>query len=170
MSEYDIYYTCCAASLLFSLFSIVTLTCFIAAPYGKHSQKGWGCLIPANIAWLFFESPNLAHILIAVIFCPYERLQTGNTLILAMYTLHYINRSIIYPLRTSASAKPVPFTVMASAFVYCILNGYIQTAALTRLETHDLDVFVFVGGALFLTGFLLNIHSDNILMNLRKPG
>ena len=59
---------------------------------------------------------------------------------------------------------------MASAFVYCILNGYIQTASITRLEYHEADALVYRGGAIFFIGLSLNIHSDNILMNLRKPG
>ena len=60
------------------------------------------------------------------------------------------------------------------AFVFCNVNGYIQGRYLTKFGHYDISwltnpCFVF-GAILFVTGMAINIHSDHILRNLRKPG
>ncbi len=166
-SELDFYHYVCLLNLVFIVGSFLFLTFVLPAPYGRHIAKGWGCLVPARLWWVIFESPNLIHIPIALLICP--PLQFPNACLLAMYGIHYINRTLIYPFRVKSN--PVPISIPLSALSYTLMNSYLQTAALTRLESdHVIDPLFVVGAALWLAGFLLNLQSDNILLNLRKPG
>ena len=82
-------------------------------------------------------------------------------------------RALLYPWLITGG-KPTPVFVASLAFSFCTLNGYIQARYLTKYahyETSWLTNPCFVIGVLFfLTGMAINIHSDHILRNLRKPG
>lgn len=98
---------------------------------------------------------------------------TPNTILLSLFVLHYSHRALLYPWLITGG-KPTPVFVASLAFSFCSLNGYIQARYLTKYahyETSWLTNPCFVIGVLFfLTGMAINIHSDHILRNLRKPG
>lgn len=82
-------------------------------------------------------------------------------------------RSLVYPFLIRGG-KPTPFASFALAFVFCIYNGYMQIRYLSHYAeypaywvTHPCFI---IGALLWLVGWLMNIHSDHILRNLRKPG
>ena len=95
----------------------------------------------------------------------------------AAFTIHYSNRVLIYPWRIRGG-KPTPISIMASAFFFCIWNGYIQGYYLTQIapeqQRNSASFFIqcrrVIGLLLWFIGFCINIHSDGILMNLRKEG
>ena len=72
------------------------------------------------------------------------------------------------------NGKPMPFQPFILAFFFCALNGFAQTRSLGNFATYPdswLVGYNFVSGVvLFFTGMAINIHSDHILHNLRKPG
>ena len=70
----------------------------------------------------------------------------------------------------SPDSKPLNFTVLGSAFIYTAVNSYLQTASFLRFEVHYIDILTIIGASIWLLGYVLNIHSDTILLNLRKPG
>jgi len=37
------------------IITILSLTSFITAPYGRHSKSGWGMMIDPKIAWFIME-------------------------------------------------------------------------------------------------------------------
>jgi len=82
-------------------------------------------------------------------------------------------RTFIFPFRLS-SPKPTTVLCFVLAFLFCVINGYMQCRALAVLHSYPASWFqkprTILGLALFFTGLTLNIHSDNILFNLRKPG
>lgn len=149
---------------------------FFTAPYGRHAaeSKAWGPLVNARVAWILMECPNL-------VFSFYfffvrndgAKLPLTNKLLLGMFVLHYINRDLIFPFRTRGG-KPMPFTVMMSAFFYTSWNGYIQAVFLTERkmypDSHLRSPFFILGAFIFFSGFYLNNQADTILINLRKPG
>jgi 3-oxo-5-alpha-steroid 4-dehydrogenase 1 len=99
-----------------------------------------------------------------------------------------MNRTFIYSCLIRGG-KRTPVHVLAMAFAFCSFNGYLQTAqhcrrseaaavmdgwtgqkmigARARRTTLSL---VCAGVALFVVGMAINIHSDHILRNLRRPG
>ena len=159
------------------------LTSQITAPYGKfQASKGWGMLVPARLSWFIMESPNLfMPMVISYVYLGnwnscYQRLQLhpANMCLFAMYQFHYIHRSIIYPLFriNGACHKPMPVSVMLMAFSYCMWNGALQSLALLEVVQypHDwlLEWNVGFGMVVYFIGFLINVRSDSILLDLKS--
>ena len=93
----------------------------------------------------------------------------------AFYMLHYLNRSIIFPLRTRTKGKKMPVFIVLSAVLFNLVNGstngyWLGTLGPTYSESWLSDPRFIIGGCLFLVGAFINIQSDNILLALRKPG
>lgn len=158
------------------------------APYGKHVDGG-GCLkpfkgplLPTKASWVLMECPTLVITALLVWMGPSDCLMTrpSNLVVLGMFVLHYIQRSLVYPLLIRGGA-PMPSFIFASAMTFCAWNGYLQVRNLTYLSCIDEESvgqsdlrlqnpMFYVGVALFFAGFGANLHSDSILRNLRKPG
>lgn len=170
-------------SMVFTAMFTFGLTSCIAAPYGKFmASKGWGMLIPARLAWFVMESPNLfmpmivSHGYLGSWDAGYQRLQHqhANRWLFTMYQLHYIHRSIIYPLFriNGICHKPMPLSVMLMAFSYCIWNGALQSLSLLVVVRYPHDWLlqwnVGVGLVVYFIGFLINIRSDAILLTLKS--
>lgn len=145
---------------------------FITAPYGRYSTAGrWGPLVPARFGWFVMESPNLWMTILVSIFLGQANSTAPTEIALSLFLLHYTNRSIIFPLRLKKPTA-MTFAVMASAFCYCCWNGFNQAVSLivvNPLPAEKIqDPFFWLGVILFFVGFILNIHADTVLMNLRK--
>jgi 3-oxo-5-alpha-steroid 4-dehydrogenase 1 len=156
--------------------TILATVFVVTAPYGRHSTAvGYGRLVPAKAAWMIMESPNLWWCLFY-----YHKhngvshLPSANAILIAMFCGHYINRSLVYPLRLSSGSKPMPLAVMLSAAFYCSWNGFIQSKFLFELHMfpseHLISTRFLVGTMMWFAGFCINYHSDDIMRNLRKPG
>ena len=147
---------------------------FVAAPYGRHMREGWGPKIENRLGWILMELPSpLAMVLFFILGTHSQGIAPA--VFLGMWLLHYINRSIIYPLRIRGKKKYMPVVIMGSAIFFNVTNGFLQGRYVFDLSggysaqwLHD-PCFL-VGAALFLAGFAANYHSDSILRNLRKPG
>jgi len=98
-----------------------------------------------------------------------------NMIVLGVFILHYINRSIIYPFRLK-NAKPWPFWIFAFGFCFTNFNGYLQSVV--HLDPNQCprdfnllqNLRFLCGIVIFFVGFYINQQSDDILRNLRKPG
>ena len=85
----------------------------------------------------------------------------------------FIYRSCIYPF-LMIGGKPTPVYIMSLALLFCTVNGYIQARGAVLFSTYPDNWFtvvrLVVGLCLFWLGLGINIHSDHVLRNLRKPG
>lgn len=157
---------CISPMIFFSLL-------WIQAPYGRHStRQGWGVLVSAPVAWMVMESPNLW--VTALVYWNYGRDMTSlaNKLLLSCFVVHYINRSIVYPLRMSSSqSAPMPLAVCSLAFLFCCWNSLLQSLALVAGPMRPADYLLqpnfALGISLFITGALINIRADETLRSLR---
>ncbi|XP_074432362.1 3-oxo-5-alpha-steroid 4-dehydrogenase 1 isoform X1 [Larus michahellis] len=75
---------------------------------------------------------------------------------------------------TTRTGKPTPFFTFVLALLFCVYNGYLQGRSLSNYAKYPSG---WLKDPLFITGFIgwlvgmaINIHSDHILRNLRKPG
>lgn len=161
----------------------VVLLSGVEAPYGRYNQasekqkKGRvmqalsSCDIPVKLAWVLQESPTL----IAASLCwgmgnAECKKSLGNIISLFCFVAHYINRTIIYPLKLKGS-KPIPLPVMLMAMGFCSVNGYIQCRSLTRYVVVPTTSWTLpVGFTMWGLGVYINTESDRILRELRKPG
>ena len=150
---------------------------YVSAPYGRHSRQGWGPGIQARFGWLIMESASplfLCLFLFRSGGLPGGAASNPVVLLFAgLWLLHYANRAFIYPFRMRGGTRPMALTVVLMAFSFNVVNGYLNG---TWLRRHAVaygpgwlsDPRLLAGAVLFISGFLINIHSDGILRRLRN--
>jgi 3-oxo-5-alpha-steroid 4-dehydrogenase 1 len=91
--------------------------------------------------------------------------------LLSCFLLHYFNRAIIFPCLVSGG-NPMPISVMLLGGLYCAWNGFNQSAYLIGVHGYEdswlVDPRFIIGIALFFSGMIINIQSDNTLFVLKK--
>ena len=153
---------------------VFPLLLFVTAPYGRHTRRGWGIRLNDTLGWIIMEAP--APILFAVFFFLSDRMSSVPLIaFLAIYELHYINRTFIFPFRLKGNRKDMPLSIALSGTLFNILNTYIIARYLFTLgPVYEMswlwDPRFIIGTVIFLIGFRINTHSDSILRNLLKPG
>ena len=165
-------------ALFWAVFAAAVLTCVsllrLNAPYGRHySGRGWGPEMSNRAAWLVMELP--ATIVFAgIYFMGRLASEAVPLMLLGIWQCHYLNRAFIYPLRTRTAGKKMPMVVAGSGFAFNVVNAYVNARFISEFGEYGADWLGdprFLGGlALFAVGLALNVHSDNILLGLRKPG
>lgn len=174
MTELTFYYT-----ILFSFLALACITYialfFFPAPYGRYAEKARGPHVNNRLAWVLQEAP--AFFLMFVYCGIAERPLTAATIaLLCLWQAHYFHRTFIYPF-SLRGGKSVPLATMLLAILFYTVNTYIQGRWLFTLCPEDrytaawlADPRFIIGTMLFISGFVINRHSDHILRNLRKPG
>ena len=112
----------------------------VNAPYGKFSNNGWGKLFNYKIGWFIQEI--VSPITFSYFFI------TGaadkniiSWILFSIWVGHYINRSIIFPIRLS-NAKSIPASVIVSAIFFNLINGFINGFYLGNLAFFDSNYIV----------------------------
>ena len=92
--------------------------------------------------------------------------------------IHYFQRSFIFPLLLRGNSK-MPVSIMLMGATFNTLNALMQGGWLfyivpTYFPDYYADWFskpyIYIGVAVWLFGFITNLHSDYIIRHLRKPG
>jgi hypothetical protein len=113
---------------------VFVLLFFISAPYGRYNRTGWGPTVQARAAWIVMELP--AVLVIAVLFFLHlDSASPLSVIFLAIWQVHYLYRTFVYPLRIRGAKKPFPILLIAMAFIFNVLNGYI-ICPLHRCQPH----------------------------------
>ena len=153
---------------------VFALLFFVTAPYGRHFRGGWGPSISARAGWMVMEAPALLVIGITVI-ANGQRLGILPLLMWGLWELHYLYRTILFPVLMRGSSKRFPLMLVVFAFIFNTLNGYANGMylSLPGLAISDgsfiSNLRVGVGVALFVAGFVTHVMSDRDLRRLRKP-
>lgn len=146
---------------------------FVSAPYGRHVRPGWGPTIPQWLGWMLMESPAVWMVAGVALSGP-DGQTPGALALLALWQLHYVHRTFVYPLRQRTPMRPMPAVVAGLAFVFNVLNGLANGRQLGWSGGYDAawlhDPRFVVGVLVFLAGEALNHHADATLLNLRRPG
>ena len=146
---------------------------FVNAPYGRHVRGGWGPTLSNRLGWIIMESPA-ALAFAAIYFMGRHALEPAPLALCALWLVHYSQRSFVFPLRLRSAKKPMPLSVAGMAIVFNLINAYLNARWISDLGAYPtawLSDPRFVFGALaFAVGMVINIHSDNILFALRRPG
>jgi len=146
----------------------------ITAPYGRHARSGWGTMINNTLGWVVMELPSPVCFALAFFSSDVPK-SNINFLLMGMWMLHYINRSIIFPLRYPNKNKQMPLSIALNAVFFNLVNGSINGYFLGVVQPQYAAGYLMqwnfiLGVTLFAAGYLINIQSDNILLRLRKPG
>ena len=146
----------------------------VTQPYGRHVSKNWGPLLDNKIGWILQETPSLVFLCI-FFFTGTGVKPAGAWFLWAIWVLHYINRSFIYPLRTRTSGKKIPLVIVISAIFFNFVNGFLNGTYLGNFgDAYGTGFFLsahfLIGLPVFIAGVVINNYSDSQLINLRKPG
>lgn len=183
--------------LLQFLFAVCTfvLLFFVNAPYGKHVSKKFGPTVGPRTGWILMEFPAFFVIIFFYLFS----LIGGNfddgrstvvmTVFILIWQCHYIQRTFVYPFLLSKKAKPMALVIPLFGILFNTMNGFINgfylfsgrtilfegtmfEVNLSHLYTVEwlYDPRFIIGLLVFISGMVINIHSDHVLRNLRKPG
>ncbi|XP_070285050.1 3-oxo-5-alpha-steroid 4-dehydrogenase 2 [Myotis yumanensis] len=141
--------------------------------YGKYTGSlAAAPHLPAGAAWFLQELPSLA--LPVAMLARQSRALLGPpaTVLLGLFCAHYFHRTLVYPFLMRG--RPFPVTVLFRGFVFCTGNGLLQAYYLTYCTEYPAewytDIRFILGVCLFVLGMGINIHSDYLLRQLRKPG
>uniref|UniRef100_A0A3B3ZEJ6 3-oxo-5alpha-steroid 4-dehydrogenase (NADP(+)) n=1 Tax=Periophthalmus magnuspinnatus TaxID=409849 RepID=A0A3B3ZEJ6_9GOBI len=146
------------------------------AAYGRHMvHKGPAWMVPAKVAWFLQEMPALLVPLLLSL-SSHSSSSLGQSL--NILNCLFYGRTFVYALLTRG--RPFPVRVMVAAGFVCSLNGFLQSYYLlhcaqfeeewTSKVHYQIGLSFYQGLILFYIGMAINIHSDYILRNLRKPG
>ncbi|KAF3959366.1 hypothetical protein CMV_015817 [Castanea mollissima] len=154
---------------------------FLQAPYGKHNRPGWGPTMSPPLAWILMESPTLWLTLLLFPFGSHSS-NPKSIFLISPFLFHYFHRTCIYPLRlhnnnnnkSKANNGGFPVSVAMMAFVFNLLNAYVQARWVSQYKDYEGDgrfwFRFFVGLVVFLGGMGVNIWSDRVLVGLKKEG
>ncbi|MCP4679716.1 MAG: 3-oxo-5-alpha-steroid 4-dehydrogenase [Deltaproteobacteria bacterium] len=157
----------------FALFTLPFLL-RITAPYGRHVSSKWGPLISNTAGWIIMEWT--VPLVFLIFFLGGEnRHSTVNWVLCSLWMLHYINRSVIYPFRQKSRGKQIPLLMVFFGVFYNFMNAffvghYLGTMRPPYAAQWLWDPRFVCGCLLFFGGLSINWWSDNILLNLRRPG
>jgi hypothetical protein len=146
---------------------------FVTAPYGRHMRGGWGPAIPNRLGWFAMEIVSLAVFASLFLVGPAEK-HLPAWLLFTAWTLHYTNRSLVFPWRTHTRGKTIPLLIVLWAIAFNVVNAGLNGSALGTLYMYSdswlADPRFLAGLVLFITGAAINIRADNALIALRKGG
>jgi 3-oxo-5-alpha-steroid 4-dehydrogenase 1 len=175
MMRMEIFNTICFAWIALALIVFVTMF-FITAPFGRHTSAKWGAMINNKLGWVIMEFPSLA-IMVYFLFWGSRSFQSYAWILFVLWLVHYVNRTIVYPMRIKPTPKKMPLFIVGSAIFFNVvnagLNGY-YLGELAPVESYDKSWLTsphFIAGMiLFIAGMSINWRSDNMLMRLREKG
>lgn len=145
----------------------------ITAPYGRHSKSSWGPMVSNRVGWIMMELPVL--LVLYGFLLTYGKWPSNPVIVfVVLFSVHYINRSLVFPFRIKTRGKKMPLLIACSAIFFNLMNGSLLGYYFTRFDEYTnawfSDPRFIIGTLLFVTGWIINIWADEKLMNLRKPG
>ena len=146
----------------------------VTAPYGRHMRPGWGPEVPARFGWMAMEGTAL--VVFAALFLLGSTPKTAPMWVFfAAWVAHYINRSLIFPLRAHMAGRRMPAVIAGGGVLFGIINGGLNGGFLGSLSApYPMDWLAdprfHIGLAVFLIGAAINHRADDRLLALRRPG
>ena len=112
-------------------------------------------------------------IIISLFFINQEKFAPISTFLFTLWIIHYFNRTLIFPFRIKTKGKRMPVIIVLFAILFNSINATINGIDLGKtIDFHSYTTIDFVrsgiGLVLFMTGMIINLSSDTILIGLRK--
>lgn len=116
--------------------SLVYLTFIFTFRYASSKK----CVVNARAAWFVQEVASLIGPFCLIL--SNIKLNFRQQMTLLCFSIHYIHRSFIYPLKMSSKSKPMPILPTLLAFIFCTFNGMMQSISMSyNLRTVVEDQF-----------------------------
>jgi 3-oxo-5-alpha-steroid 4-dehydrogenase 1 len=142
----------------------------IKVPYGRHATSGWGPMIDNHWGWFWMEVPGLLTFPLLAILGPTEK-DTLSWILIALWTIHYLNRVFIFPFRIKTKGKKMPLIIAGSAILFNLINGFVNGYYIGFVQERSGELFILfaiIGILIFIVGFGINQIADSKLIALRK--
>tara|TARA_B000000477_G_scaffold59177_1_gene49782 strand:+ start:3474 stop:4214 length:741 start_codon:yes stop_codon:yes gene_type:complete len=144
---------------------------FITAPYGRHIRSGWGPNLQKRFGWILMETPAL-YVMWLFYFLYADFTNIVLIIFLFIWSIHYINRSIIWPFLIDKNGS-MPLVVAILAFIFNVFNASFHGFWFFFMDNqYDISWLLnsnfLIGLCIFILGMAINIHSDRILLNISK--
>ena len=164
-------YTWVLAVELFFAVIVFFILFKVTAPYGKFLRKGWGTSMPAKYGWMIMESPSI--FLMVYFFIVSEGWgDVPKILFLVIWLSHYAHRTFVYPFTITSKNKPYPVLLVVFAIFFNMMNGFLNGYEVFHQNYYSDYWFnsplLYIGLTLFISGYIINKHSDFILSRLRR--
>jgi len=147
---------------------------FVEAGYGYLFNPKFGFPVPNKIGWVMMESP--VFVAMTVLWLLSDRTwQPAPLALFLLFQCHYFQRSFIFPMLMRGNSK-MPFGIVAMGMIFNTLNAMMQGGWIFFVSPEDYydgwfsKPFFYIGGAIFLFGMAVNLHSDCIIRHLRREG
>jgi 3-oxo-5-alpha-steroid 4-dehydrogenase 1 len=128
--------------------------------------------IDKKLGWIVMETPIL--IAVAYFFFAGGNPLNVSAVMVGAFAFHYVHRALIFPHRIQVQGKTLPIATVVASMTFYTVNGYLIGHYYGALREYPLewlfDPRFIAGAALFVTGFWINVKSDNVLIGLRAPG
>ena len=165
------FYRILLLSELLSAPVVLVLLLKVSAPYGRHNRPGWGPLLDQRLSWILMELPA---VLIPLVFFLgfHDSFGSWKTQVLALWLLHYVYRTFVFPLGIRDSKTSFPLLISMMALLFNLMNGYINwySIAVLDLGRGAWTPLAVLGAVIFLAGWVIHVSSDRIILRLREPG
>lgn len=144
------------------------------APYGRFGTEGMGFSLSPRLGWFLMELPaTLSFVWFYV--HGQNATQLVPMIFLGVWLLHYANRGFVFPLlmRVAKGAKGTfGLLVVVAGWLVTSLHGYLNAVFISELSTHMTPAWLtdprfLIGMTIYAFGFIMNVHSDAIIRNLR---
>ena len=156
-----------------ALFVFVALF-FVKAGYGYLYNPKFGFPVPNKVAWVLMEAPVFVAMWV-LWWLGGKTTEAAPLVLFSIIQIHYFQRSFIFPMLIRGRSK-MPVSIMLMGATFNTLNALMQGGWLFFFAPKDYYAdwfckpYIYIGVAVWLFGFVTNIHSDYIIRNLRKPG
>lgn len=142
---------------------------FTTTPYGRFATASWGPTLPIRVGWLVMEAPALPVFWGVLLASP----QRDTPLALAgaaIWTVHYLNRSLAFPLLMRARPDGrMAWAVAASGFAVVCVHAWLYATWLGQLAPDPtLGPRFVLGAAMWGVGFALIVDTERRLRQLRR--
>lgn len=148
---------------------------YVEAGYGMMYTKQWGPSINNRLGWILMESPVFVAMLALWWLSP-RRAETVPLIFFIFFQLHYFQRSFIFPLLIKGKNR-MPLSIISMGVLFNVINAAMQGGWIFYVSPADYYTTgwlsspqFIIGTVIFFGGIAINLNSDNIIRNLRKPG
>ena len=172
--EPDFYYTVCTVMIGLAVVVFIALQ-RLTAGYGVMYTSKWGPSVSNRLGWMLMEMPVFVVMLLLWVLSP----RAGHPALIVMATLfelHYFQRSFIFPFLIRGRGR-MPWAIILMGLIFNVVNAYMIGGWLFWVSPADAypvswlySPLFILGTIIFLLGMAINIQSDRIIRNLRKPG
>ena len=114
-------------------------------------------------------------VLALAVFVALHFVEAGPLALFILFQSHYLQRAFVFPLLIRGRSQ-MPLGIVLMGMVFNTLNALMQGGWIFYVSPAGYydgwfaRPYIWVGGALFIAGMVINLRSDRIIRHLRRPG